>query len=576
VHRISDYWSYSLRRSFDWLTNWLFASGLVTLTLGVLPYVDHGLSNVEQLPAWLAWAVPKEAKDAPPLVGTIAAILAILGLLGNVWGYLQTQSKTKQRIPTAPLVIVASAMLLFGVLLLLFHLIAQNNSQSAEFFGFKVDKWVVLTLALAVFLVFGLFPDVNYVSLHRYYRDRLMETFMPDVGRWFPRRERRTGRSDAGNETLLGRICGANADDESAPKSVAMAPTLARGPYHIINANVVLVSSNNPRYRGRGGDNFILSPLFTGSRATGWEKTDPSQDTGVSLATAMAISGAAISPNAGVGGEGLTRQPVLSVLMGMFNVRMGYWLANPKPAPWESGDAYRKSRFHPNLIYPGFAESFGRNILKEDWPYVLLTDGGHFENLGLYELIRRRLKLILVCDGTADPDYTFSDLANAIEKVRADFGALVEINTADLRPLVPTEDKTGADKRAAMSMSERGYLIATIRYARRQTTEAFDLSARTQGGSEETGLLIYLNTTFFKGLRADSYGYRRQHPSFPDQPTSDQFFNESEFEAYRELGFQTAWQLIRDLRIQAKVENTEVLLFEWLQELTGRRDPADV
>jgi hypothetical protein len=100
---------------------------------------------------------------------------------------------------------------------------------------------------------------------------------------------------------------------------------LLRGPHHIINANVVLVASKHPRYQGRGGDNYILSPLFCGSRATNRKGTDRSCDQGFTLATAMAASGAALNPNAGPGGKGVTRQPVLSVLMGMLSLRLGYW-----------------------------------------------------------------------------------------------------------------------------------------------------------------------------------------------------------------------------------------------------------
>ncbi len=559
---VPDRSSYSLRRFSDVATNWLFVLGLLALTIGVLPFVDEYLSRPlagTQLPNWLAWLIPKDLHNLPPAVGVIAALL---GALGNFWGFLQIRSAKKLKIPTAPLIAVASSVLLFGALLIAFHLVAAGFFLP-PIFGLHAPIWAA---ALVVFVLFGLVPDVNYVSIHRYYRDRLMETFMPDLGISAPDSEERTGRSDAGNETPLGRICGANTGDDV---DLSIGATLARGPYHIINANVVLVSSDNARYRGRGGDSFILSPLFTGSRATGWERTDPSQENGVSLATAMAISGAAVSPNAGTGGAGVTRQPVLSVLMSLFNLRMGYWLANPNPASWKLCFKRSRARSHPNLIFPGLSESFGRRNLKESSRYVLLTDGGHFENLGLYELVRRRLKLILVCDGTADPSYTFSDLANAIEKVRADFGALIDITSADLRALVPTEDKSGAAKGAAMSIAERGYLIAPIRYASRQVPPSHDQASDPRGGLEETGILIYLNTTFFEGLGADLHGYRRQHPSFPDQATSDQFFDEKEFEAYRELGFQTALRLIQDLRARTEAEQVEAA-FQWMQDFLHR------
>ena len=369
-------------------------------------------------------------------------------------------------------------------------------------------------------------------------------------------REDRPMSSDVANATMLSELCGALADEASTSAATPDREKALRGPYHIINANAVLVSSKTAKYRGRGGDNFILSPLFSGCRATGWKKTNPQVDTGLTLATAMAVSGAAINPDAGVGGEGVTRQPVLSVLMGLFNIRLGYWHANPNPDARKLGRLkwmhsfpwllFRR-RSTPNMIYPGLSESFGRGQLNEHEPFVLLTDGGHFENLGLYELVRRRLKLIVVVDGGADPDYTFGDLANAIEKVRADFGALIEISSAELNTLIPRRRESDSQDKDSLPCAERGYLVATIRYASRQV-------GTERGGSsepaEETGTLLYLTTTFFKELKADLHGYRQTHPEFPDQPTADQFLDEKQFEAYRELGYQTAMQAIGQLSAQ--------------------------
>lgn len=185
------------------------------------------------------------------------------------------------------------------------------------------------------------------------------------------------------------------------------------------------------------------------------------------------------------------------------------------------------------------------NTLNENSCLLSLSDGGHFENLGLYELVRRRLKFIIVCDGTADPGFRFTDLANALEKIRADFGALILFDDPGIEALVPTSKphskQRNTDGGPAMRRAERGYLTAKIRYA-----------------NNDEGTLIYLTTTFFKCLSADLYGYRRTRPEFPDEPTSDQFFDESQFEAYRELGYQTAYLMTRDPAIVANqnVKNT--------------------
>jgi hypothetical protein len=306
------------------------------------------------------------------------------------------------------------------------------------------------------------------------------------------------------------------------------------------------VASKHPRYRARGGDNFILSPLFCGSRATGWQETDHSADNGFTLATAMAVSGAALNPNAGPGGLGVTRQPLLSVLMGLLNLRLGYWCPNPNPyrQPTSLLSRFFARRSTPNMLSPGLFESFGRTNLNEHEPYVLLTDGGHFENLGLYELVRRRLKLIVLCDATADADFKFVDLANAIEKVRADFGAIVHLSSEELGALVPRK-RSSTD--SAMTAAQRGYLIAPITYARRED--------RSYGCEADRGILIYLKATFFKQLNADLHGYRRAHADFPDQSTGDQYFDEKQFESYRELGFQTCWAMLQDLLAHVDAEH---------------------
>ena len=144
-----------------------------------------------------------------------------------------------------------------------------------------------------------------------------------------------------------------------------------------------------------------------------------------------------------------------------------------------------------------------------------LADGGHFENLALYELIRRRCRFIIISDAGADPKFDFSDLAKVIEMARVDFGAKVTLSTDDLVP----SSETGLAKNA--------YVTGSIKYL----------------DDKEPAKLIYIKTTLTKGLPEDIYGYRRANPTYPDESTSNQFFNETQFEAYRELGYQIGKKL---------------------------------
>ena len=195
---------------------------------------------------------------------------------------------------------------------------------------------------------------------------------------------------------------------------------------------------------------------------------------------------------------------------------MGFWVPNPNRRRSRLRGSCEE-RFRANHFEPGLKEVVGAS-LKENSPTCLLSDGGHFENLGLYELIRRRPCLIVVCDGTADPDYAFADLQNALARVGTDFGARIEFNKeVTLQHFMPSIE---AIYPRDVRLSESAYAVADITYA---------------DGSPAK--LFYLTTALCKGLRLKLLGYKGANPDFPDQSTADQFFDEEQFEAYRELGY---------------------------------------
>ena len=115
--------------------------------------------------------------------------------------------------------------------------------------------------------------------------------------------------------------------------------------------------------------------------------------------------------------------PPVTFLLAFFNVRLGWWLGNPGPAGRNTFD-----RSCPRIaVRPMLAEAFGLTDAAN--PYVYLSDGGHFENLGLYEMVLRRCHYIVVSDGSCDADRSFTDLGNAIRKIRIDLGIDIEIET---------------------------------------------------------------------------------------------------------------------------------------------------
>jgi len=239
----------------------------------------------------------------------------------------------------------------------------------------------------------------------------------------------------------------------------------------------------------------------------------------------MAISAAAVNPNTGVGGQGLTRNPFLSLAMALLNLGIGYWATHPNPK--KSVDA-SPNHFLPGIYAIGSVLGLkGRYGFHEDRPFIQLTDGGHFENMAVYELVRRRVKLIIVCDGGADPDFSFSDFQTTIRRIEDDFGARAKVDD-DATPdhLVPmkTDNKAYPKDR---SFAPRGHMVATITYA-----------------NGEKAKLIYLKTALIDGVSFKVKGYAAQNPDFPDQSTVDQFFDEVQFESYRELGFRIAHRML--------------------------------
>jgi hypothetical protein len=420
--------------------------------------------------------------------------------IGSILGWIQQKMTLKNRgskSPGLPLpaIILGGFTLIYGLLFTAFQLRC--------IFSHNYIYFIVLA---ALTLIFGTLVNLNYVGLHRMYRNRLMEVFMPDA-----------------ESVLKNQWTAANGADIELLENMC---DISKRPYHLINTNIVLVNSPTAKYRGRGGDSFLLSPLYSGSDATGYIPTKDYMkrgNRGMTLATAIAISGAAVNPHTGAAGRGPTRNILVSALLGILNLRLGYWAINPIhnkiiPVP-------------PNFLKPGLNGDVLAGDLNEIKSDIQLTDGGHFENLALYELIRRKAKVVIISDGGADENYKFGDLANAIEKARVDFGVTIRFNEKyDLSRLLPGSaelgDKLFIDK---FQLAESGFAVADIDY---------------RDGNNTHGTLIYLKTTLTKNLPADIYGYKSANESFPNQTTADQFFNEEQFEAYRELGYQLTWQML--------------------------------
>ena len=361
---------------------------------------------------------------------------------------------------------------------------------------------IATLIAIAALALFGLASsaciDVNMFSLHAMYRARLIRAYL--------------GASRGTGDRDPNRFTGFDDQDNIYLRELWPQPAPRGGnrrPLHIINATLNLVTADNLAWQERKAESFTFSPLHCGSANVGYRPTqddprDPSSggyggELGVTLGTAMAISGAAASPD-----MGYHSSPVLSLLLTFFNVRLGWWLGNPGHA---GRRVFRRSR-PVSSLRPLLDEALGRTDDRN--AYVYLSDGGHFENLGLYEMVLRRCQVIVVCDASSDPGASFADLGNAIRKIRIDLGIPIDIDTHAMTT-------TRAD---GTTVPAKSSATGLIRY------RAIDDGA-------PDGILVYLKPAISPSAAADVLAYARSNLSFPHETTADQWFTESQFESYR-------------------------------------------
>jgi hypothetical protein len=266
-----------------------------------------------------------------------------------------------------------------------------------------------------------------------------------------------------------------------------------------------LVGGSRLDWQQRKAQGFTATPIACGSADLGYRPTAEYAG-GLSLGSALAISGAAASPN-----MGYYSSPLVAFIMTLFNARLGAWLGNPGPAG-------EKTWRHPGpraairmLTY----EALG--LTTNESEYVYLSDGGHFENLGLYEMVRRRCRTLVVFDGSADPTFSLDGLGDALRKIRIDLGIPIEFGEEGMAPL---------------RRKERRCAVGRVRYS------AVD-------GPCEDGRLIYVKPLLLGCEAPDISSFAARFPDFPHQSTADQFFDESQTESYRMLGQQTMAEIAR-------------------------------
>ncbi len=398
------------------------------------------------------------------------------------------------------------------------HLNAAPNTGIGEFIRLSfIDRKATglypQLIALAIFLCIGFVLawrlDINKFSLYMMTRNRLVRAYLGASSKH--RRPHPFTGFDPNDDPPLASLC--KTSDNQVQR-----------PYHIINAALNLVGGNELAWQTRKTTGFVFTPAFCGYEmprmpaandqetmqnakrgcfrptetygGNGNFLTD--EDQGTRLGMAATVSGAAVSPR-----MGYHSSPPLAFLMTLFNLRLGRWCGNPRKTKWQESS--------PRIgLFCLIAELFGLTDANAD--YLYLSDGGHFENLGLYELVRRRCRLIVVVDASADGKLHFEDLGNAIRKCYTDLRIEIDIDV-------------GAIDLCPKSEFSSEHCVAGKIYYGKVDPDAPD------------GVLLYIKPSLTGLELADVLNHRKTDPGFPHQMPLGRWFDETHFESYRSLGY---------------------------------------
>lgn len=371
-----------------------------------------------------------------------------------------------------------------------------------------VIPWVVIFFCSICVLLLAWRVDINEFSLNAFYRNRLVRCYL-GAARFRPGQrnpQNFTGFDDADDLALAALVDG---DHKQAPQ----------GPLHIVNCALNLGGSTDLALHTRHSAIFTLNPLFCGSRYLKRDQAGNTQEIGYastalfggshdqpSLGQAISVSGAAASPN-----MGYHTSSAVAFLMTLFNARLGWWFPNPcksncqQPSPTFS-------------LWYLLKELFG--LANEKSRFLAISDGGHFENLAAYELVKRQCKVIIISDGECDPKLQFEGLATLIRMSEVDHGATIKIDVNSIHP----ESEFG--------WSRSRCAVGEITYK-----------------DESKGRLIYLKASMNGHEDTAVMQYKAVHPDFPHETTGDQFYGEDQFESYRSLGRDITEQLFGKITI---------------------------
>ena len=412
---------------------------------------------------WYALVETRRATHAQALTGLAGAGAAIAGLFTQVHRVFSRQPNKPFGGPLAAFVrrklpqLLAYAtvvVMVLGVVGLVLSLGDQH--------------WVVWLGAAGIVALVLIFFDPNEVGLHAFYRGRLARAYL--------------GASNP---------VGSRRAEEQPSDDLRLTDLTPELPLHLICLTANDIASRDQLANlSRGAESAVLSRVgfSVGDACARWDSAACP-----TLAGAITASGAAF--NSQMGAKSMELGPAVTFLMTALNLRLGLWWQHPSVLAGSRAGA-SGVRF--------FEEMFG--LTRAAGPHVHLSDGGHFENMAIYELVRRHCRYIVASDCGADPDVAFDDFGNLVRRVREDFGVEIVI---DLSPLKPNDK----------GLARQPMVAGDIHYP---------------GG--DIGVLLLFKPTLVGSEPADIIQYKVRNDAFPHESTGDQFYDEAQWESYRRLG----------------------------------------
>lgn len=501
---------------------------LVVVVLYVAPWA------VAELPGWVADRTGAGATVGWQPWGTV--LVALGGLLVRARGVISgAVSKVGAFRGKAYLVDGAVGLVFLAALVTAF--VSQVDLSSANgphgliagtadgaFGGPDWVRWAVVTGVLVVALALGPF-DAHAWSLHVFYRGRINQAYLvePDP-------------TSAGGPTPAVTPRRWLKGPDTRQFATFPDPILVGArPTEWTVCTTLNMRGSGEAAPGRSASSFTISKEWVGGPAVGWMRTDEyvkrlseGRARDVDVPSMVAISGAAFSPAMGKESRDWTGR-----VFALANLRLGVWVANPHLV---GRRAKREARCD------GYGWLRGPNpawYLRElvGWydrsaPYLYLSDGGHWDNLGLVELFRRGCTDIWVVSAAGDGPDSFETFAQALALAREEAKVEVEIELEPLRARPPAGDE-GPTAPGSRRLLQKG--------SDTPTSPALFVPGRfwyldEEGRRRRKGTITVIEATIPEGLPWDVHAYAEANSDFPDISTGYQMMDHRDFEAYRMLG----------------------------------------